>query len=144
MDAPNRFRFSVSSRVDIADTDLGAVVYYGRYPHHIDRAAVAYRRSLGIDPLGPAGHLFVVRSLQLDYHSSARFDDELRVWVRTARMGRTSHVLEALIDRLVAPSRPERVAEARLVIVGLDRYGGRPSRVPPDMRRAIEEFEDVA
>lgn len=120
------------------------MVYYGRYPHHIDRAAVAYRRSLGIDPLGPAGHLFVVRSLHLDYHSSARFDDELRVWVRTAEVGRTSHVLEARIDRLVESSHQQRVAEARLVIVGLERYGGRPSRVPPEMRRAIEEFEGGA
>ena len=58
------FRFSAVSRVDVAETDLGAVVYYGRYVHHVDRAVIAYRRHVGIPPLGPDGHLFVVRRLE--------------------------------------------------------------------------------
>jgi acyl-CoA thioester hydrolase len=135
------FRFSVRSRVEIADTDLGAVVYYGRYPHHVDRGVVAYRRKLGIPPLGPEGHLFVVRSMHIDYHSSARFDDELDILVRTADIGRTSHTAQVRIDRLGAGDTREHVAEARLVVVGLGAYGGRPSRMPDEMRRAIETFE---
>ena len=83
------FRFSARSRVDVAETDLGAVVYYARYPHHIDRGVLAYRRHLGVPLLGPPGHLFVVRSLAVDYHASARFDEELEVFVRVAEMGRS-------------------------------------------------------
>lgn len=134
------FRFSARTRVEITDTDLGAVVYYGRYPHHIDRGVLAYRRHVGIPPLGPEGHLFVVRSLQVDYRSSARFDEELEVFVRTAELGRSSHTVEVRIER-AGDDGPAHVADARLVIVGLAEYGGRPSRVPDPMRRAISGFE---
>jgi len=94
------FRFSARSRVDIAETDLGAVVYYARYPHHIDRAVLAYRRHLGIPPLGPDGHHFVVRSLHVDYLASARFDDEVEAFVRVSELGRSSHTLEARLERI--------------------------------------------
>lgn len=142
-DALAGYRFSVRSRVEIADTDLGAVVYYGRYPHHVDRGVLAYRRHLGIPPLGPPGHLFVVRRLELDYHSSARFDEELEVFVRTERLGRTSHAARVLIAR-AGDGAPEPVAEAVLSIVGLAEYGGRPSRMPATMREAIAAFEGPA
>ncbi len=135
------FRFSARSRVDVSDTDLGEVVYYGRYPVHIDRAVLAYRRHLGIPLLGPPGHLFVVRSLSLDYLTSARFDDEVEVLVRVADLGRTSHTLELRMERLGAE--PAHVADARLVIVGLAAYGGRPSRMPAPMRDAILVFEGL-
>ena len=138
------FRFALRTRVDIADTDLGAVVYYGRYPHHVDRGVLAYRRHLGVPLLGPEGHLFVVRSLGIDYRSSARFDDELEVLVRTAEIGRSSHTVEVRIDRLAGDGGAEAVAQARLVVVGLAEYGGRPSRMPAPMREALERFEGTA
>lgn len=134
------FRFSARSRVDVAETDLGAVVYYARYPHHLDRAVLAYRRHLGIPPLGPEGHLFVVRSLSVDYHASARFDDEVEVFVRVSAVGRSSHTMSARMER-VGGEGPAHLADATLVLVGLAAYDGRPSRVPEPMRAAIVAFE---
>lgn len=136
------FRFSARSRVDVAETDLGAVVYYGRYPHHIDRAVLAYRRHLGIPGLGPEGHLFVVRSLQIDYRASARYDDEVEALVRVSALGRSSHTIQARLER-VGDDEPAHLADATLVLVGLGDYGGRPSRVPEQMRRAIAAFEGI-
>ena len=75
------FHYGFRCRVDLADTDLGKVVYYARYPHYLDRGVIEYRRHLGIPSLGPEGHLFVVASLQVDYRSSARFDDRVEVLV---------------------------------------------------------------
>lgn len=137
------FRFSACSRVDIAETDLGAVLYYARYPHHVDRAVLAYRRHVGVPLLGPPGHLFVVRSLEVDYRSSAGFDEELEVFVRVSELGRTSHVVQARLER-TGDDGPAHVADARLVVVGLAAYGGRPSRMPAGMRDAIEAFEGPA
>lgn len=137
------FRFSARSRVDVAETDLGAVVYYARYPHHLDRAVIAYRRHLGIPPLGPDGHLFVVRSLHVDYHASARFDDEVEVFVRVSDVGRTSHVVQARMER-VGGEGAAHLADATLTLVGLASYGGRPSRVPEAVRDAIAAFEGSA
>ncbi len=136
------FRFSARSRVDIAETDLGAVVYYARYPHHIDRAVLAYRRHLGIPVLGPPGHLFVVRSLQIDYRASARFDDEVEAFVRVSELGRSSHTIEVRMER-IGDGEPVHLADATLVLVGLGEYGGRPSRVPEPMRQAIAAFEGM-
>ncbi|WP_217913355.1 acyl-CoA thioesterase [Miltoncostaea marina] len=136
------FRFSARSRVDIADTDLGAVVYYGRYPLHIDRGVIAYRRHLGIPPLGPEGHLFVVRSLRVDYASPARFDEELEVFARVGELGRSSHTMAVRIERLGGEG-PARVADAQLVVVGVAAYGARPSRMPASMRGAIAAFEGL-
>ncbi len=134
------FRFSARSRVDVAETDLGAVVYYARYPHHLDRAVLAYRRHLGIPPLGPEGHLFVVRSLGIEFHASARFDDEVEVFVRVSGLGRSSHTMSARMER-VGGEGSAHLADATLTLVGLGSYGGRPSRVPEAMREAIAAFE---
>lgn len=137
------FRFSARSRVDVAETDLGAVVYYARYPHHIDRAVLAYRRHLGIPPLGPDGHFFVVRSLQVDYRASALFDDEVEAFVRVSEIGRSSHTMQVRMERLGGDG-PVHLADASLVLVGLAGYGGRPSRIPDAMRDAITGFEGLA
>lgn len=137
------FRFSARSRVDVAETDLGAVVYYARYAHHIDRAVLAYRRHLGIPVLGPAAHLFVVRTLTIDYRASARFDDEIEAFVRVRELGRSSHTMEVRMER-TGDGEGAHLADASLVLVGLAEYGGRPSRVPDAMRDAIQGFEGLA
>lgn len=132
------FRFAIPTRVEIADTDLGAVVYYGNYPRLLDRGLMAYRRELGIPELGPDGHLFVVRRLELDYRSSARFGDELLVRVRTAEIGRSSHMMAYRIDAGDGTT----VASATQVIVGVSGYdGGRPTRVPEDLAERLRMWE---
>lgn len=134
------FGFAVSTRVEIADTDLGGVVYYGNYARLLDRALMAYRRELGIPELGPAGHLFVVRHLACDYRRSARFGDELTVRIRTARVGRSSHTVAYRIEDAVTG---DVVATAEQVIVGVSGYdGGRPTRVPADLAARLAAFED--
>lgn len=141
-DPPEAFRFVIEGSVEIADTDLGAVVYYAGYCRFLDRAVVAYRTRLGIPPLGPEGHLFVVRSLEVSYLRSARFGDELAVRVRTSRLGRSSHTVQYRIDDARDGGA---VASARQVIVGVSGYAGaRPTRLPDVVRDAITAFEGLA
>jgi acyl-CoA thioester hydrolase len=135
------FRFSCVSRVDVADTDLGGIVYYGRYVHHVDRAVLAYRRHLGIPGLGVDRHLFVVRTFSVEYRASPAFDDEVEVFVRVAQIGGSSHGVELRMERLGAE--PLHLADAALTIVGVGSYEGRPSRMPQAMRDAIAAFEGL-
>lgn len=136
------FSYRLRTRVEISDTDLGAVVYYARYPHYLDQGVVAYRRHLAIPPLGPAGHLFVVRNMEIAYRSSARFDEILDVWVRTAALGRTSHTMHVVVEEAATATVR---CEASIVIVGISGYeGGRPTRLPDDMAEAIRAFEGGA
>src|SRR5213082_1343331 len=84
------YRFSHRMRVGFDETDAAGIVYYGRYMPYFDRARVEYLRAL--DLLGhPGGRPeFVMRAQHVSYHAPARFDDELEVFVRVQRIGRTS------------------------------------------------------
>jgi acyl-CoA thioester hydrolase len=134
------FKFSTVTRVDFADTDAAGVLYYGRYPRYLDRGVMAYRRNLGVDLLGPPGHVYVIRALELRYHAAARFDDPLELFVRVARIGRTSHTLQVRVDR-VGGEAPVHVADGEMVQVGLSAYDGRPSEMPPELRERLRAFE---
>ncbi len=140
------FRFCMQTRVDVADTDLGGIVYYGRYAHFIDRGVIAYRRFLGIPALGPDDHLFVVRHLEVEYRSSARFDEVLDVRVRTSQVGRSSHTMQVAVTRADADAEDEVVtlAEATVTLVGVGGYESpRPTRVPDDIARRLREFDGL-
>jgi len=69
-------------RVYYEDTDSGGVVYYANYLKFMERARTEWLRSLGFeqDELSRAkGVLFVVRSIALEYHRPARFNELLQI-----------------------------------------------------------------
>ena len=83
------FKFSARTRVGFSDTDAQGIVYYGRYNPYFDVARVEYLRSLGLlHAQGPGD--FVMRANDVEYFAPAVFDDEIEVFVRVARVGRTS------------------------------------------------------
>ncbi len=133
------FRFALDTSVEIADTDLGGVVYFGSYPRLLDRGLLAYRRRLDIPLLGPEGHLFVVRRMTIEYLRAARFGDTLIVRVRTARLGRSSHTMVYAIEHAATEVV---LATAEQIIVGVSDYdAGRPTRVPSELVARIAGFE---
>lgn len=135
------FGFSMRTRVDFADTDAGGIVYFGRYAPYVERAVIAYRRAAGVPLLGDEGHLLAIRSFEMAYHAPLRFDDEVEVLVRLAGIGTTSHSMQARLER-VDPAGALHVADAAVVIVGVDSWdGGRPTPMPDSMRRAFRGFE---
>jgi acyl-CoA thioester hydrolase len=137
------FRFSVRLTVALADTDQNGHVYYGAYLGYVDRAALAYRDHIGVPPLGPPQHRFVVRALSIEYRASALLNEEVEAFVRVASLGATSHTAEVRMER-IAPGPPTLLCEGRWTVVGLDGHGGRPTPVPDDMRAAILAFEGDA
>lgn len=139
-DARPPFRFSLRMRTDFADTDLAGHLYYGRYSQLCDRAVVAYRRQLGLAPLGPAGHLLVVKAFECDFRASLQFDEATEIFVRTSRLGRTSHTVRYRVEG----NGGRHAADMTQTFVGLEGYGGRPSPIPPDVRTALSEFEGLA
>ena len=72
-------------RVGFDETDAQAVVYYGRYFPYFDRARVEYQRHLQLLHTLPDGLEFVMRRALCEYEAPARFDDEIEVFIRTAR-----------------------------------------------------------
>ncbi|HKK97635.1 MAG TPA: tol-pal system-associated acyl-CoA thioesterase [Marivita sp.] len=121
-------------RVYYEDTDMGGIVYYANYLRFIERARSDWVRSLGIDQNAMReddGVVFVVRRVEADYLSSAKFDDELLVKtivkaVTGVRLIMTQDVARG--DALLFQ------AEVTVVCVGAD---GAPARLPANIRRQI-------
>lgn len=130
------FKYSALTRVWFSDTDAQGVVYYGRYLPYFDHARTEYHRHLG--QLEPEGSEFVMRASSVEYHAPARFDDLIEVFVRLARIGRTSGTYEWAAHRL-----PDDVllVTASQTVVLIDRDSRRPVPIPDALRRLVRGFE---
>jgi acyl-CoA thioester hydrolase len=134
------FKFSATTRVGFSDTDAQGIVYYGRYLPYFDLARVEYHRKLGLlgMDIGETGQEFVMRACTIEYFAPAVFDDVIDVYVRLARIGRTSATWEfaayrAKDDVLMV------TATQTLVLVDPDER--KPVPIPTRYRDAVRDFE---
>nr|WP_314862724.1 tol-pal system-associated acyl-CoA thioesterase [uncultured Undibacterium sp.] len=82
-------------RVYYEDTDAGGVVFYANYLKFFERARTEWLRAIGVQQKQMADEfraLFVVKAAAVEYHASARLDDELVVTVQVEKTGRASVV----------------------------------------------------
>jgi len=133
------FKYASYTRVGFSDTDAQDIVYYGRYLPYFDTARVEYHRHLEMLEAVLAGEYeFVMRASSIEYLAPARFDDLIEVFIRVARIGRTSVTYECAAYRadddvlLVT-------AQQTLVMVDLDERKACP--VPGSYRATIRSFE---
>jgi acyl-CoA thioester hydrolase len=131
------FKYSALTRVGFSDTDAQGVVYYGRYLPYFDLARVEYHRHLGL-LMGGGEAEYVMRAVQVEYHAPARFDDTIEVFVRLARIGRTSATFEHAAylyedDRLMVT--------AHQTVVLVDLASRRACPIPESYRAAVRAFE---
>ena len=132
------FKFSARTRVGFSDTDAQGIVYYGRYNPYFDLARVEYLRGLGLlQPRGEVGD-FVMRANDVEYFAPAVFDDEIEIFCRVSRIGRTSMTYE-----FAAYREPDDLlmvkATQTLVLVDLERR--RAHEVPDWLKRRVADFE---
>ena len=137
------FKFGARTRVGFSDTDAQGIVYYGRYLPYFDLARVEYHRNLGLlgMDIGDEGQEFVMRACTIEYLAPAVFDDLIEVYVRMARIGRTSVTYEfaayrADDDLLMV------TATQTLVLVDLDERKAVP--IPDVYKEKIRAFEGEA
>ena len=131
------FKFSSLTRVGFSDTDAQGIVYYGRYLPYFDAARVEYHRHLDMLAIEIDGEL-VMRAASIEYHAPARFDDLLEVFIRVARIGRTSETYEMAAYR-VEDDVLMVTATQTLVLVDLVERKARP--IPDQVRERIRAFE---
>jgi acyl-CoA thioester hydrolase len=131
------FKFSARTRVGFSDTDAQGIVYYGRYNPYFDLARVEYLRMLGL-LRRPEGGEFVMRANDVEYFAPAVFDDEIEVFARVSRIGRTSVTFE-----FAAYREPDDVlmvtAHQTVVYVDPDTRSAHP--VPGTFRDVVVSFE---
>ena len=132
------FKYSSVTRVGFSDTDAQGIVYYGRYLPYFDSARVEYHRHLEMLVTQPSEHEFVMRANTIEYHAPARFDDLIEVFIRVARIGRTSLTYECAAyreddDALMV------TATQTLVLVDLEERRAFP--IPEWYREKVADFE---
>ena len=133
------FHFSTEVRVRLPETDAMGIVFHGCFFTYLEVGRMDYLRNLGlgesIRPIRAFANL--VRHVECDFVSPARFDDLLIVQVRLAEIGRTSFKFEFLIRH----KRDNReVAHGESIHVAVD-DAFRPIRVPDEFRTTIRGFE---
>jgi acyl-CoA thioester hydrolase len=136
------FKFSALTRVGFSDTDAQGIVYYGRYLPYFDTARVEYHRHLGqLYTSADEERQFVMRATNIEYFAPAQFDDLIEVFIRVARIGRTSMTYDCAAYR-VEDDVLMVTANQTLVLVDLDER--KPCPIPDWYRKKIEEFEGAA
>jgi acyl-CoA thioester hydrolase len=91
--AKSEFKFSFPFRVRYAETDAQGIVFFAHYLTYFDTAINEYLRDLPhnyIEHVKQTGTDFHVVKVTVEFFAPSHFDDEIEVFVRTGRIGRTS------------------------------------------------------
>ncbi|HXR58962.1 MAG TPA: thioesterase family protein [Burkholderiales bacterium] len=126
-------------RVRWAEVDMQKVVFNAHYLTYIDTTIAEHWRAIGVDY--PDGYLekyandIFLRKATVEYLGSARYDDELAVHCRVARLGRSSltYAFEIL--------REEPLITAELVYVNVDIKTMKPAPLPEELRARVRAYE---
>jgi acyl-CoA thioester hydrolase len=124
-------------RVYYEDTDAGGVVFYANYLKFFERARTEMLRAMGYeqDELTTVeGIIFVVRSVQVDYLSPARFNEQLQVSAAVSLAKKASLTFEQVITR-----GDDVLCKGIIRIACLDAQTMRPKAIPETLFRAILE-----
>ena len=130
-------------RVRWAEVDMQKVVFNGHYLTYIDTAIADYWREIGLPyPHGYVeryGNDVFLRKATVEYLGSARYDDELTVYCRVSKLGRTSMTFVFEICRDAETP----LVTAELVYVNADRQM-KPAPLPEELRDKVRRYERVA
>ena len=123
----------IDIRVYYEDTDMGGVVYHANYLRYIERARSDYVRDLGNDQnaMRENGVVWVVRRLECDYLSTAKFDDRLVVETEVAA------VSGARLTMTQAVLRDGQAIFTATVTAVCMNAAGRPVRLPAEIRTQL-------
>jgi acyl-CoA thioester hydrolase len=137
----NQFHFFHPFRVRYSEIDGQGVVFNAHYLTYYDTAITEYFRAVGYDQFADAQKtgmdFHVVKSL-IEYKAPIRFDQEIEVGVRVARIGTSSLVFEVGIfpkdgDTLFA--------SGEIVWVNTNQRTHRPAPISDEIRQMIAARE---
>jgi acyl-CoA thioester hydrolase len=129
-------------RVRWAEVDMQKIVFNAHYLTYIDTAIAEYWREIGLPY--PEGYVaryasdIFLRKASVEYLGPARYDDELTVCCRVAKLGRSSMTFQFEIYRSV-----EMLISAELVYVNAD-SSMKAVPLPEDVRERVRKYERVA
>jgi YbgC/YbaW family acyl-CoA thioester hydrolase len=135
----SEFRFVERLRVRWSEVDMQKIVFNGHYLMYFDTAVAGYWRAMAMpyhDTMAQLqGDLFV-RKATLEYLGSARYDEQLQIGVRCARIGNSSMSFDAAVFRA-----DKLLVHGELIYVFADPETQTSQPVPPPLRDVLQGFE---
>jgi 4-hydroxybenzoyl-CoA thioesterase len=124
-------------RVYVEDTDAGGIVYYVNYLKYMERARTEWFRRCGFEKpaLFRDNLMFVVHSLNVQYHRPARLDDSLLVGARVVQAGKTFFIMNQSVIR-----GDDLLCRADVKVACVSRDTMKPAAIPLDVRQAALAF----
>ncbi len=123
-------------RVYYEDTDAGGVVFYANYLKFFERARTEMLRAMGYEQdelIATEGIIFVVRSVQVDYLSPARFNELLQVSAEVTLAKKASLTFAQLITRC-----DDVLCKSIIRIACLDADTMRPKAIPENLLELLK------
>jgi YbgC/YbaW family acyl-CoA thioester hydrolase len=137
--ARSHFRHRERIRVRWAEIDMQQIVFNGHYLTYFDTAVAGYWRALALPyqaTVQALGGDVYLRKVTLEYEGSARYDEQLEVGIRCARIGNSSMLWQAAVFR-----GEQRLVHGGLVYVFADPASQTARPVPQALREAFTAFE---
>lgn len=136
----NAYGFSTEVRVRLSETDAVGIAFFGSFAAWFDVGRMDYLAHLGLHTFD--GHVRdlapgAVVSHHVDFQHPARYNDTLVIFVRVARLGRTSYTFHFLVNDKRTRAR---VATGAVTLVWLD-PDFKPAPIPDAFRAAVKAFE---
>lgn len=133
------FRFFHRLRVRWAEVDMQKIVFNAHYLMYFDTAITDYWRALALpyhETMAQLeGDLYVVKAT-VEFHASARVDDQIDVALRCSRIGTSSLSFTGAIFR-----GDEHLISGELIYVFADPATQKSRPVPPALREALNAYE---
>ena len=128
---------SIKIRVYYEDIDSGGVVYYANYLKFIERGRSEYLRDFGFEQdqlINEENIIFVVRSVNADYHAPAKFNDLLSVQTEIDKISGASLLFA---QKITLANKVLFTAKITVVCLYADNF--RPQGIPPFILEKINE-----
>jgi acyl-CoA thioester hydrolase len=133
------FTLAHRTRVRWAEVDMQHVVFNANYLMYFDVAIAEYWRAIGSGRERELAEiymrLYTVKST-VEYHASARYDEEIDVCARVVRFGRSSMAFGFGIWRDT-----DHLVSGELVYVHADAATRKSAPIPPLLREAVLAYE---
>lgn len=122
-------------RVYYEDTDAGGVVFYANYLKFFERARTEMLRDMGFEQdqlITEQKVIFVVRSVQIDYITPARFNESLDVTAEVTQTKKVSLNFEQIITR-----NGDVICKGNVRIACLDAETMKPKAIPDNLLQKL-------
>lgn len=127
---------SYKLRVFYEDTDAGGVVYHANYLKYFERARTEWLRDLDIHQSSflEQQFAFVVRHMDIHYHSPAKLDDLLEVRTSVTKLKRAS----IIFSQEVVDQNGQLLSSATVLVASVNLETSKPVAIPKTIVGALK------